>query len=277
MFIRLLHLIPKKLLSFIVGQLAGLERPRVVVRLAIKWFVSGFKIQLDESRKEFEEFQSVRDVFTRELRRGVRPLGEGLLSPVDGALNECGKIVDGRLIQAKEKMYSLVEFVGDASLAERLDGGSFFTFYLAPPDYHRVHFPIDAAITSVRLIPGTLFPVNSTGVLGVDNLFGRNERLVLRFQSTLGEGVLAMVGALNVGSMELAIDPAIRTNASLLEALGFAKERVWSYDPPLAVGRGEECGTFRLGSSVVLLFEQATSLQGVKLGACKMGETIVGL
>ena len=66
-----------------------------------------------------------------------------------------------------------------------------------------------------------------------------------------GHGALALVlvGAANVGRISLTFDD-LRTNTG-------TPARSLRLDPPLAVRRGDELGAFNLGSTVVLLAEDA--------------------
>jgi phosphatidylserine decarboxylase len=120
------------------------------------------------------------------------------------------------------------------------------TLYLSPAMYHRVHAPLAGTVRLWRHIPGRLFPVNGMGVRHVDGLFARNERVVV-LMDTAEAGPLAvvLVGAANVGRMSLSFCD-LRTNSGTLPGT-FLPPR------PIALGRGDELGTFHLGSTVVLV------------------------
>ena len=55
---------------------------------------------------------------------------------------------------------------------------SFFTIYLAPHNYHRVHSPLAGKLESITYIPGDLWPVNPPVVKQIPRVFSRNERVV---------------------------------------------------------------------------------------------------
>ena len=62
--------------------------------------------------------------------------------PVDGLCVESGLVQDGLLIQAKGLSYSIKGLFNDSSLADYFKNASaYWTFYLAPVDYHRIHSP----------------------------------------------------------------------------------------------------------------------------------------
>src|SRR5690606_25795084 len=85
--------------------------------------------------------------------------------------------------------------------APRFAGGSFATIYLAPYNYHRIHMPADGTLKAAWFVPGRLFSVSALAARKIENLFARNERVVLLFESAAGPFAVIFVGALNVGSM----------------------------------------------------------------------------
>src|SRR4029077_8815574 len=109
-----------------------------------------------------------------------------VVSPVDGTVSELGRITKGQLVQAKGRFYTVEELLGGAQeLAQQFAQGQFITLYLAPKDYHRVHMPLDAELTSMTYIPGSLFSVQAASARIVPKLFARNERLVVFFKTEL--------------------------------------------------------------------------------------------
>ncbi|MBY0399748.1 archaetidylserine decarboxylase, partial [Myxococcota bacterium] len=203
---------------------------------------------------------SLQQFFTRALAPGARPLEGGeevLVSPCDGAWGAAGRIEKGTLLQVKGRPYRVAELIGDEGLAARYEGGQFATLYLSPRDYHRFHTPAAGHITRLVYRPGSLWPVNAIGLLGIDALFARNERICAfldvedsRGGPSGGAGApLAMVavGATMVGSVRLAFD-ALATN----------RRGAVPVDRDLSVGgpvfaRGAEWGHFEFGSTIVLL------------------------
>jgi phosphatidylserine decarboxylase len=164
-----------------------------------------------------------------------------------------GEIVDGRLLQAKGKHYSLAELFGGPAAeqdARRFTGGSFVTIYLAPHNYHRIHAPLGGAITGYINVPGTLWPVNAIGVRNVDRLFCVNERLTTFLDTPRSACAVVAVGATIVGRIHAYYDPSIPVS-NLPRARPVSRD----YAEPLPVVKGQELGAFEMGSTVILLFE----------------------
>jgi len=273
MIFELLRFAPLNLVSAFTGSLARATRPRRVIRLLIRVFCEVYRIDLSDARRPLHEYTSLDDFFTRELRDGARPIGKGVVAPADSVLTEHGRIQNGMLIQAKGRMYSLERFLGSRTFAADFDGGCYLTFYLAPPDYHRVHAPCSGTVTELVHIPGRLWPVNRWAVSNVPQLFCENERLVIRLQSEFGPVAVVMVGALNVGSIETPFSD-LRTNG--WAALRRRQHATISLPEPRFIESGEGCGTFHLGSSVVVLlpplsFEFLSAKSGSRV---RVGETL---
>ena len=192
--------------------------------------------------------------------------------PVDGAVGAWGVIADDMLIQAKGRNYSLAALLGDKAMADRMEGGTFATLYLAPKDYHRIHVPIDGAISSATYIPGNLWPVNTFAVAHVADLFAVNERIVVTITTpTGGTMAVVLVGATMVGMTRVAFDD-LHTNARRREV----QQR--RYDPAIPVRAGDPLGHFEFGSTVVLacspdsgVIEEMQAGQAVQMGE-RIGE-----
>jgi len=173
----------------------------------IKQLVKVYGVNLAEAeRTAIEDYRSVNDFFTRSLAADARPIDantNSIVSPADGKISQAGTIKHNQLIQAKGYDYSVEALLGgDITLAKSFYNGDFAVVYLSPKDYHRIHMPMDGKLLSMTYVPGDLFAVNPATVRMVPDLFARNERLVLSFETAIGSMVLVMVGAIFVGSME---------------------------------------------------------------------------
>jgi phosphatidylserine decarboxylase len=214
------------------------------------------------------DYASLDAFFTRRLRPGARPPArdpQAIVSPCDGTVSEHGIAAEGRLIQAKGHDYRLQNLVPDPAAAARFEGGTYVTIYLAPRDYHRVHFPVEGAVTGFQHVPGAVFPVNAAAVRHVSGLFCKNERLITYQDSPVGEVASIMVAATGVGHMTVTYD-AVETH---VPGRGRPGERV-RFATPRPVQRADELGAFHLGSTVILLFEPGR----VKLVPMKVGQPI---
>ncbi|OXS14725.1 phosphatidylserine decarboxylase [Zobellella denitrificans] len=251
--ILLQYLLPKHLISRLVGLLAAMEGGRLTQWL-IRRFIQRYRVDMNEAQyPDPAHYLSFNDFFTRPLKDGVRPLvqGEELLAmPVDGAISQLAPIQQGRIIQAKGHDFSARALLGgDKVLAEPFMGGDFATIYLAPRDYHRIHMPLDGVLRTMIYVPGELFSVNPLTAERVPELFARNERVVCIFDTAAGPMALVLVGATIVASIETV------WAGTITPPVGKRVQR-WDYDPATAprLAKGEEMGRFKLGSTVVCLF-----------------------
>ena len=253
----LLHVLPKNAISRAMGWLASRRLPAPLQRLELALFVRLAGVDASELARPLGEYASLQQFFTRALAPGSRPVEGGdevLVSPCDGAWGVSGRIEDGTILQVKGRPYRVAELLGGADRAKAFEGGEFATLYLSPRDYHRFHAPAAGRITRLAYRPGDLWPVNAIGLLGVDGVFARNERICawLEVESAgpaAGAGEIAMVavGATMVGSVRLAFD-ALRTN----RAGAVPEDRALGAVGP-KFARGEEWGHFEFGSTIVLL------------------------
>lgn len=250
----LLRFLPKKLLSYLVGKLVFTRFPSPIVQGLIRSFAKRYNAKLEEASCSIETYSSLGDFFIRELKDGLRPIGLAVVSPVDGTLTEQGVVESGRLHQLKGVQYSLESLLRDQALCEHFLGGYYFTVYLAPGDYHHIHSPVDGEIESTRHIRGTLWPVNSWSVSHISGLFCVNERVITEINSQqFGRVLLIMVGATNVGSIALAYDKIVTNQfAEVFVTSGITRK---VYTDKIPVKRGEKLASFRMGSTVLLLFE----------------------
>jgi phosphatidylserine decarboxylase len=272
MFYSILYVLPKNLISYLFGLLASVTWPGFIVRQVIEAFAKIYKIDLYEAEKDIFEYKSLDDFFTRKLKVGIRPLAKGVVHPADADLTQQGKINDGTLIQAKGKNFSLKEFIKNEILSKKLSDGYFFTYYLCPTDYHRVHSPVDGFITDIHYIPGKLWPVNQWSVGNIKNLFAINERVVVNIKTSQGVCSLVMVGATNVGKMTLTFDKDVLTN-KFLDRNPLLKK----YETPIVVEKGQDLGAFHMGSTVVMVYEKTFFSPANKFvsGKVRMGESLI--
>ena len=242
------HLIPKNLLSAFVYRATRSQR-RWLARPLTRWFARTYRVDLAEAAvSDLDGFGSFNEFFTRALKVGARPIASGagvVVSPADGVLTEHGAIAGDRLFQAKGLSYSLGELLGETGTAvAALEGGSYFTIYLAPHNYHRVHAPLAARLTRTRYLPGRRFSVSRATAAAIPRLFCRNERVVCWFETSLGPMAVVLVGALNVSSISTVTRGEIASGGP----------QNWPESPPRAVAQGSEIGRFNMGSTVVVLF-----------------------
>jgi phosphatidylserine decarboxylase len=237
-------------LSRVTGRLSDLRLPRPLLVRLIRAYARAFGVDLAEAASPIESHATFDEFFTRRLAEGRRKVAREagvVVSPCDSRVSVIGGVPqDGRLEQIKGMSYSLEALLGSAEDARAFHGGVQATLYLSPAMYHRVHVPVDGRVTSWRYLPGRLFTVKSMGVRAVPGLFARNERVCVFLESEAhGPVAVVLVGAANVGRISLAVSDLV-TNRG-------ARGGRFTPDAPIAVRRGDELGTFHLGSTVVLL------------------------
>ncbi|XP_031501496.1 phosphatidylserine decarboxylase proenzyme 1, mitochondrial isoform X1 [Nymphaea colorata] len=133
--------------------------------------------------------------------------------------------------------------------------------YLKPGYYHRVHSPVDWNVLLRRHFSGNLFPLNERATRTIRNLHVENERVVLEGQWLEGFMALVAIGATNVGSVKLFIEPELKTNRPR-KLLHTEPPTDRFYEPKgtgLLLKKGDEVAAFRMGSTVVLIFQAARS------------------
>ena len=237
--------LPHHLISRLVGYLARCRTPWLK-NLLIKAFIRRFKVDMSQAKQpDHSAYPCFNDFFTRALRDDARPLGEGLISPVDGLLSRFGRIERDSLIQAKGRNYSLTTLLGgDEERARPFHDGNFATIYLSPRDYHRVHMPLEGRLRETIYVPGRLFSVNLATADHVPGLFARNERLVCLFDTAHGPMAMVLVGAMIVAAIETVWAGQITPLPGSPQTTRF--------DEPVVLPKGAEMGRFKLGSTVIL-------------------------
>jgi len=232
--------------SQLFGKFAHTEFPKPFQCFLNKMYVKIFKIDMELFEEENPcNFQTLNQLFIRKKKDIEFHEDEDVLcSPSDGLITEYGDIEENKAYQIKGKSYSISELIPNS----KLDKGFFVNIYLSPKDYHRYHVPIDMEVLSATHIPGALYPVNMPSLNKRDNLFIKNERVVLRCKDKKDRiFYYVAVGALNVGSMVFNFDERIKTNISN------SKMTTFEYDN-LFLKKGQELGRFEMGSTILLFF-----------------------
>lgn len=251
-------LVKRRLLSEIYGR--RMHSPRS--QKQIRPFIDTYQVDEREFLHPTEQFQSFNDFFIRKLKPEARPLAEGLVSPADGKVLAFANVSALNEFFVKGNRFTLHAFLGDRTLAERYQDGPLFVIRLAPPDYHRFHFPYAGTPGESQPIPGGYLSVSPYATrVNFARVFTENKRAFTRLQTTdKGQILLAPVGATMVGSI------------------------VHSYIPDQPVAKGDEMGYFAFGGScLIMLLEKnqvtidedltTNTTQGLET-TVKMGERI---
>lgn len=249
---QVIRLLPRRQLTRALGALAAKRVPAFARAGLYNAFSAAVGAQPAEAEAAIDSYESFDAFFTRRLKPGLRPWtapADGVGMPCDGRLDQIGRVRDGKMIQAKGMEFGPQGLLGTELPVSWANDAWFVTIYLSPADYHRVHMPVTGAVTELRRMGGELWPVNALSVRQVDRLFEVNERLSAQF--TLSDGrraAMVMVAATVVGGIGLAppLPPTEGAGA------------VWSGTAsPVHLAANDEFGTFHIGSTVVMLFEDA--------------------
>ena len=233
------------------------RQPSFLVPYAIKKFIKFFNVDMrDAEVEDIHQFKTFNEFFTRTLKDGVRPIetdSDSVVCPCDGTVSMHGPINKNTLIQAKNKYFSIQDFCTPSSnYLEHFTDGYFYTIYLSPRDYHRVHMPYAARLQEMIYVPGRLFSVAPYAPKTIDKLFARNERVIPVFALENGYMAVAMVGAVNVAAIEMVwsglVTPPHQSNTKHYEYT--------SGHAAIKLHKGDHMGTFNIGSTVVLLFSR---------------------
>lgn len=266
----LLFAFPKNHISRLIGLFSEIKFPKPMMFLIISFFVKINKINLNEVTKSIHEFKSLQEFFTRKISKKNRPVNKdlrALVSPCDGTVTHCGKIINGMLFQAKNKNYILGDLLAIRDTERHFLNGTYCTIYLSPKNYHRFHMPYSGHIIRAKYIPGSLWPVNRLSTKLVENLFCVNERvttvtkLVCKNKPLVA---LVAIGATGVGKVKVRYDPKLSTNNKAHESEKEYKNDTHYFE------KGEELGLFSLGSTIVLL----VSNNGAEFDPALIGKNI---
>lgn len=204
-------------------------------RKLIAPFIEKFGIDMAEAARPVEEYRHFNDFFTRTLKLGARQWpeqAERFGAPGDGKLLVYPELHADVRMPIKGTACTPAGLLTSEQAAAPFAGGAALVLRLAPPDYHRFHYPDDGTAHASQEIPGGYESVNPVALRRVPDLFCRNKRAVTMFDSEhFGRIAYVEVGAITIGTI-------VQTSR------------------PGHIERGQEKGFFRYGgSTVVLLFE----------------------
>lgn len=201
-------------------------------------------INLDESQFKLSQFNTINELFTRQLIPAVRPISKSanFIVPCDSKLMGATTISDKESIAIKNINLNLNVFL-HTELTNYT--ACLLSFYLSPKDCHHVFMPTDGRIIAVTHIPGKLFPVSPTLAKLFPNAFIENERVVVTCKTKQTIWYIVFVGALNVGKIHINSCPECQTNSS--------EKKVTQYNSGFELKKGDPLGYFEMGSSILII------------------------
>ncbi|SEV85041.1 phosphatidylserine decarboxylase [Kaistella antarctica] len=220
----------RKIVTSLYGD--AMEKPSSADK--IMPFVKEYKVDLSIAQQQ--RFKSFNDFFIRQLKPEARPIiadSLAIASPADGKILAYENINQSDFY-IKGFRFNVDSFLNDKELSKKYENGAMIVFRLAPPDYHRYHFPVSGVTGSSNIkIEGDYYSVNPLALRKKAEIFWLNKREYSIIKSPIfGDVAMVEVGATMVGSM-------IQTYKGT------------------TVKKGQEKGYFKFGgSTVVLLFEK---------------------
>ena len=209
---------------------------------------------LDEAELEqpLEKFRSINELFTRGVRSELRPIPERtdqFLSPVDGTVQDIGRIENETVMTVKGIRYTLDSLCPETDTVPFRDG-HFAILFLSPRDCHRVFTPATGTLERLVHVPGNRLLVHPPYQTPEYPVFSLNERLIMQLDTSLGRCLLIMVAGWGVGHITHPFRVSPR----------FSPRRVsvTNMEPPRKMDRAEWIATFELGSTVILITEKGS-------------------
>ncbi|MGB4590497.1 MAG: phosphatidylserine decarboxylase [Clostridiaceae bacterium] len=226
----LLFFIKRKFISSLYGKAMDSKSSKRM----IEGFIRDNGLNMKESVKSQEEFETFNDFFTRKLNPEARPFiseENVFISPCDSRLLAFENINPQKIIQVKGLTYSLDELLGHNHWNTTYEGGTALIFRLSPLDYHRFHFIDSGTADETRTISGHYQSVNPIALAKIPRIYVENKRSITSFHSDhFGEILYVEVGATNVGTI------------------------IQTFQPGIQLNKGDEKGFFKFGGSTVILF-----------------------
>lgn len=241
-----LRIISFPVFSIIWYHISRIKKPQWLAGIMISLFKSFYKVDMSRFKGDISDYNSLNDFFTRGLSKEKYPDNSCddriFISPADGCLTGVEHVFSDRVKQIKGRSYRLSEL-----LNRQIDfssGWYVFTIYLSPSDYHRFHVPVNCSAEELCRTGGWLYPVNKFSVSNVDNLFVKNERVVISMNTFGKTFFFTAVGAALVGTVDIKISPEKKVSSGN-----------WT-DSFCELKRMDELGKFEMGSTIIIVLPQ---------------------
>ncbi|KAI5188058.1 phosphatidylserine decarboxylase, partial [Nematocida homosporus] len=263
---------PLKTYSRLQGFICRIKYPWPLNLAIVGLFKNLVGISLvDAERSSLREYSSINDLFTRKLAQSARPLGRGVISPVDGTVMYAGEVGGSKqkikgVVYREEDLVNLTAFPS----RQKVDNKMYqIVIYLSPANYHRFHTFLDFQLEEIKHVPSQLFSVGKGPMRYLKGLLSKNERVVFSGRTCWGYGALVAVGSTGVGSITTPFAP-IKTNRFFQQ-----QSDIKNYPVSFMLGKGDELGNFNLGSTVVLFFEAPSEFElTCSEGVVRLGESL---
>jgi len=252
-----------RVLSSLTGWISSTRVPVMLRSPFYGGFSSFYGVDTTDFIGNYEDYESLTDFFTRPVKaRTITSDPKRLVSPADSKVLSITEVTDDSVFLVKGRTYGFTELVTGVTnpsttkgfidrIKHNKDNKMFsVVFYLCPGDYHRYHSPADINVKQRIHIAGNLYPVKPSFVENNDKVYESNERISIFSSWAQGNMNIVFVGATNVGSMTLDIDPELKTNETTIDS----KINLKKFENT-NVAKGDQMGMFKFGSTVVAIFE----------------------
>jgi phosphatidylserine decarboxylase len=268
------------MISNFAAKLADCYLPPLIRSVVIYGLGTAFGVNFKDVMFSLEHFTSWNEFFGRKIiPRPIDKTQFALLAPADSKLLSLQEITEDSTILVKSIRYSVGNFLtGEfgkvyneqdlAKLRFKKNTKLFsLVFYLAPKDYHRFHSMANCTVFERVHVGGLLYPVKDSYLEIVPGVYEVNERVTLKGEWKWGNLIQSYVGATNVGTIQINLDPELNTRHTIDGPI--VNNKLIGVD----LQAGEEVGRFLMGSSVVAIVEvpndfvwEVTVGQDVKYG-----------
>ncbi|SBS82270.1 phosphatidylserine decarboxylase, putative [Plasmodium ovale] len=249
--------------SRITGEIFKIEIPHPYRLFVYNSIIKYMKINKEEIKYPIESYKSIGDFFSRYIKEETRPIGDiseySIVSPCDSEVIDFGELKSDYLENVKGIKFRVKTFLGSNFYKKYNDNSTkmyYAIFYLSPKKYHHFHAPFNFKYNIRRHISGELFPLFRGMFKIINNLFDINERVILSGEWKGGNVYYAAISAYNVGNIKIINDDDLLTNnlrSQLTYMGGDVDTKI--FDNYKNVEVGDEIGEFRMGSSIIVIFE----------------------
>ncbi|GBF95849.1 phosphatidylserine decarboxylase [Raphidocelis subcapitata] len=201
---------------------------------AIKSMIKTYRINPDDAERPVEQYATMQDFFTRELKAGARPIKDPddpsvAVLPADCRVVVYPSVQEATRLWIKGSHFSVPALLGPGYRADDWGDAAIAVTRLSPADCHRLHAPVPGRVARVTRAGRRHMASLWVAVHSAVDVMVENERLVMLFETErFGPVAMAMIGASDVGSVQ----PLVKEGAT--------------------VRKGDEVGVFAFGGSIVV-------------------------
>eukprot|EP00702_Spironucleus_salmonicida_P005985 EST47276.1 Phosphatidylserine decarboxylase proenzyme [Spironucleus salmonicida] len=234
-----------------------------MLMVLIKFWIRQFKVCTNDIVDPLQSFQSLSGFFNRRINMDNRyipdkSLKDVIYSPSDSVLTQVAIFND-----SKAKIKGL-DFTLKQILKKQVLGNyAYCVFYLSPGDFHDFVSFNDFISQEYTHIQGDLMPVNNIFTHKVTHLLALQERVVVEGSFHGRKAFYVPVGALNVGNITMS-----KVNIQTNQFTQSLKQQCSNQ-----YKTGETIGQFKLGSTVVIIFEL---FEGENIKIINNGKVMIG-